>query len=351
MAQTEYRAGQYDNVLAPRATGEIVDQVKKLAKGNEPIRVKDHRLTGEILALALRANVQKGKVNEAKEILGLLRRLTGEGEEGGTAAAVLQTLVQELRSQVRELREKKDLPKLEATVKNFSAFLDELGKEPSYKGQKEQLLFLANCYASLDKHAEAAKLYSQIPEPKIDPKKAKLTAEEERELQNYWLMQVFYGKALRQARQFPEATKVLQRALTDPASRAKFLAEKEDIHLLEDQELYGKAVTRWGQYLTSPQMKRALADLKNKDAQEQRRVKELYYECFYHYTYCQYMYGKKNPTPAKRDEWIGRAADRIVRLQEVPDAWELVGARFRALLAAEEPLRQAYEKLKGPGKK
>src|SRR5262249_9502898 len=39
LAQAEYRAGNYDSVLAPRATGEVVEEVKKLGQSGGPIKM------------------------------------------------------------------------------------------------------------------------------------------------------------------------------------------------------------------------------------------------------------------------------------------------------------------------
>ena len=83
----------------------------------------------------MRASVQKGKITEAREILGLLRRLAGD-EKDGTAdqtGTILQTLVLELKAQIRELKDKQQKTQLEATVKNFSQFLEELAREPGRK--------------------------------------------------------------------------------------------------------------------------------------------------------------------------------------------------------------------------
>ena len=350
----EYRAGHYDAVLAPKAAGEVVEAVRKAAgKGVEPIQVADAKLTGEILGLAMRADVQKGKINEAKEILGLLRRLRGDEKEGAgeQAGAILQTLVLELKAQVRELKDKGQKQQLEATVKNFSQFLEELAREPGRTPSRESILFLASSYASLDKYAEAAKLYAQVPEPKIDPKKKELTKEEERALQDYWLAQVAYGRALRLGKQYAEARKVLARVMTDPKARGRFLAEKEEIQLLEDEGLYGKAVGRWVKYQQHPQMLQQLKTIGSKDTAEQRRIKELYYDCVYHYTYCMYMYGQKNAklSAAKRDDYTKRAAAKVIQMKDNADAWDVIGRRFEALLQREPPLMAEYKRLQDKG--
>ena len=63
-------ANRFDEVIA--ATKTVVDGVldkAKAVKAGEPIRLKDYRVTGDILGLALRANVQKGDVVKGKAIL------------------------------------------------------------------------------------------------------------------------------------------------------------------------------------------------------------------------------------------------------------------------------------------
>jgi hypothetical protein len=345
-AQTEYHLGNYAKVLEPKYAGEIIDQVKKLAKGDQPIRLKEYKVTGDILALALRAKVQQGKVNDAKEILSLLRRLTSDQAETASAVAVLQTLVQELKTQVQDLRQRGDAEKLKETVQNFSAFLDELAKEPDKQGHKEHLLFLASCYASMEKHAEAAKLYAQLPEPKFDLKK-KLDEKEEKELQSYWLTRLAYARSLRLASDLAESKKVLDSILNDPKSAGKFLAEKEQIHLLEDHKVFGTAITRWSQFLQHPALQKGVTDT-SRGAGEQRRMKELYFECFYHYTYCNYMYGKNHKLEAKKKEYIRKAADLMLRLENAKnrEGWEISEGRYRELMRNEPPLEAQYLELK-----
>jgi hypothetical protein len=220
-------------------------------------------------------------------------------------------------------------------------------KEPGSTSSREGLIFLGSCYASLDKYAEAAKLYAQVPEPKVDPKKKQFTDVEEKELQDYWLMQVNRGRALRLAKELPEAKKVLERVVRDPLGRGKFLAEKELIHLMEDQGLFGKGITSWSQFMAHPQMKAVLQSLPGKPADEQDRIKTLYFECYYHYTWCHLMYGKNHATPAKKIDFIKRAADKIVKLEQNDDAWRLVGDDFRRLLRQEPMLLRAYLELGG----
>src|SRR5262249_54061619 len=65
VGQLDYRAGRFDKVLAPNVTGAVIEQVKALGKGTPEIVVQDDRVVGNLLGLAMRANVQVGKIPEA----------------------------------------------------------------------------------------------------------------------------------------------------------------------------------------------------------------------------------------------------------------------------------------------
>ena len=344
LANTEYRAGNFDKVLA--LTEDAVKSVKALDKRDSPIVIKDYRVTGSLLGLNLRARVQKGAVAEAKEMLPLLRRLKGEDQDND-ATAVLQSLVQDLRGQVKALQEKaKTDPaakmQLDAMAESFTTFLKELSKQSDEKSMMQNLFFIANCYSSLAKHKEAADLFAQIPEPK--------GASEEKE-GTYWFIQLQRARELRlagkelleamkpadAARMFAEARGVLGRI---PAKFRSFPVQQEEIFQLQDQNIYGTAISRWSALMKSPYLAKRVAT--------DNEAKKQYFDCFYYFIYCWYEYGKNNKTPAKQTEYIRKAADYIVRLETAPnqDGWQLIGGRLNELLRAEPPLRAQYEQLK-----
>src|SRR5207249_6831616 len=76
LAEVEFRKGKYDDVI--KATLPTVEAVKKLDSGKE-LKLKDYEVTGDVLGLALRANVQKGNLTQGKALLGMLKRLRPEG--------------------------------------------------------------------------------------------------------------------------------------------------------------------------------------------------------------------------------------------------------------------------------
>ncbi len=344
-ADTEYRAGNFDRVLATDLTGGIVDQVKKEGAKPGPIRMKDFQITGDIIGLAMRATVQKGKIAEARDLLRLLERLHGEEDAlAANPANVLRILVKELEIQVRDLQKAGDQAKLDQTVKHFSAFLVELTKNPGPKGlAKHDLYFLGNCYSSLKQHDKAVEFFRQVPAPpQLSQGGVQLTEEQEQDLHFYSFMQVKLAEQLRLAGNVKEAHKVLVTLKSQPNARSLLLLDKEMNHVLEDSGLWGTAATKWGEFLNN----RALKD----DLSNDNRLKDLYFDGYYHYAYSTYKYSQQDKAKAakKQDVYLRRAADYILKLEFTPgsEGWDRVGARFLELIEREPPLKAMYEQLR-----
>lgn len=359
LAETEFKAGNYDKVLGPELAGSVVAEIKKLGQTAGPIRMPDFEVAGEVLGLALRANVQKGKVDDAREILKLVERLTGtEGELAVDPAKVLRNLVQELEVQVQVLKKAKDADNLKKTVANFSAFVDDLAKNLDKKAQDPKTnkvdaadyFFLGRCYDSLDEHCKAAQMYGKITEPKILGRKLKkgekFADNEEKEIQTYWYSQVKYASQLRQCAEKNEeniakAYQVLKRLLAHDNARGQLLADKELIHITQERKFYGSAITQWQNFMSKPNVKGKLDD---------PSVKEMFFDAYYNYVFCMYKYSQDAKVKkTSKDKFLRRAADYIVRL-EPGEGWQFVGQRFRDLLQAEEPLRRQYDELKATQK-
>lgn len=361
LAETEFKAGQYDKVLGPELAGAVVAEVKKLAQTPGQIRMPDFKVVGEVLGLALRANVQKGKVDDAREILKLIERLSGpEGELPVDASALLQGIVRELEFQVKALREAKDAEKLKTTVAKFSSFVDELAKNPGKKGfEPTDYFFLARCYASLDQHSKAAELYGKINEPKALnrplKKGEKFQDDEEKEIQTYWYAQIQRASQLRQSPEkkdenFKEAQKILTVVMAHKNARGQQLAEKESILLGQDEGKYGASINRWQAFMN-----------KLKPRLEDPNVKEMFFDAYYNYVFSMYKYSQdpKVKGMPKGKGWLARSADFILRLESaknpsMPDqaseGWQLLGPRFIELMTAEEYLRKQFEELKSKQK-
>jgi hypothetical protein len=349
LARAESHLGNYDKVLKDigPAIKELLDLVKD-EKASLPIKRADSQAAGELLGVALRAHIQLSNPSEARRIMILLRRLTDDRGTQQVGSEVLTRLVDELKLQMRDQRKAGDKAALEGTIARFGVFLDALGKDdPKLVGDRAFMAFLATTYASLDKHPEAAKFFAKITLPKIDPKK-KLTPQEQRELDDYWLLEATYARSLRLSKQRGEARRVLATILSEGRSAGRFQAEKELNHLLEDEGDYGKAITAWSEYLENPGIREVLTNPKSKAA-ELRAAQELYFDGYYHFIWCHFQFGQAHKVEAKRKEYVGKAASMILALElsKEHDGWELIGARLQELLAREPVLREAYMAAKG----
>jgi hypothetical protein len=348
-ADLEYRAGNYDKVLSKDLAGGVLAQVQTLGKGNGAIALPDSQLTGDILGLALRAQVQKGDLKGAESTLNLLQRLGDTEGQLLDPAAPLRSLLGELQAQIRDLRAKGDQARLKQTIETFSRFIDTLAQRGGKTSlTRNDIIFLANCYNSLEEYEKAAKLYAQVqppPKPKDNSDEANKKYEADR--QAYWLMQVLYGAALRKSKQFAQAKKVLDRVLTTKDAVGKLLAEKEEIHLLEDKAdkepgLWGNAIKRWGQFLKNPQLRDRLA--------QDNEAKKVFFESYYHLARAWFKYSQipKLKGTNREEKYVNIAADYIRRLETAKnqDGWRIAGPLFHELLRQEPVLNQAYERLK-----
>jgi hypothetical protein len=348
-ADLDYRKGNYDKVL--RTTEPVVAAVEKLkSDGKSPIRLKDYQVTGDVLTLALRANVQKGNTARAEQILGYLNRLAGE-EGAGVAETtnVLRSLIGDLQIQVRDLKKANDTAKLKATVINFSAFIDKLADKKGQGLDIKDVMFLATCYSSLEEYAKAANLYAKIGPPKFLDND-KLSEEEEKEVANYWYLQIQYAKALRLSSQGKEdlakAKKVLDNLARHKNARLQLYGEVEQIHILQDAGLYGFAMKGWAKIMNNPTIKTKLGD----DAS----LKEMYFNAYYENTWCLYKYSQtpKVSAEGREKKYLAPAANYIVKLERSSnqEGWQIVGSRFRQLLSNEPKLKYAYDELKAKAK-
>ena len=102
------------------------------------------------------------------------------------------------------------------------------------------------------------------------------------------------------AKQLAESRKVLQNIIKTPSATGKFQAEKELIHVLEDENDWGQAITLWSEYLQHPGLRAVMIDEKAKLADKQY-AKQLYFDGFYHYILSNYKYGQTHKDKAMQD--------------------------------------------------
>jgi hypothetical protein len=346
---------RFDEVIA--ATNNVVNQVLARAKSvpaNQPIRMKDYRVTGDILGLALRANVQKGDVIKGRLILDVLKRLTGP-DGASSSGNVVALLLNDIAGQIKTMKETKD-QNLQITKGNYTSFLDEIAKEFEARGyDNSAATMIGHAFVSLDFPAKAVQAYSKVKAPvsldkKIDKKQVKETDEElksrqqwEDEVRQYWGMQLEYVRALRGCKDkdsVKTAEKVVDTMLKHPNSRFQVQAMMERNLILEDQERYKEAYIDWSQrFMKNSSL---LKDLGNKD------VQKVYFAGYFYMTRTLFKMAVHDPLIKDKQKFITGAANMILKLEfaNTKDGWNVVAPMYDELLKAEPRLKEEYDRLK-----
>lgn len=334
LADTAFRANNFPDVVKMLAP--VVADLR-----DKKIEARDPQMLRGMLGLALRANVQVGNKKEAREILEILQKTAGTLEGG--ASAILVDLVQQLRKQIEELKQRGEGAKaeLEKTVASYSGFLDELANQPAKNLTPEIIRFLAFSYSGLEKHKEAASLLVKIPkpDPSKDPDPAKKAEEDKKNEQFYHSVRLLFVRELRLGKDFAKAEETLNEIMGTEGGRKSIDAKKEKNFLLQDQEKWALAFKGWDELM------KTLKPLIN-DA----RFKETYYECYYYLTFSYYKYATKLESDDKKKTAIKKAAGFITKLESSkPDmGGEMLKNRYMELLKQEAALKEAYEE--GGGK-
>lgn len=345
------RAGKYDEVRA-----ELDPLVADYRRNRQT--VKDPELARALLSLALRANVQTDNMAAARELLGLLQSSAGELDKGG-ASSILLGLVRQMEAQVQALRKDGAARQFELqhTISRFSAFLDEISKQPAKSMTPEFRRFLAIAYASLNRHDKAAELLSAAPRP------TPATPENE---SLYRSTRILLAKELRLDKHFDRANAVLDELAATEAGKRNLEVRYERIHILEDQGQYVRAAREWDKVMKSlaplmnshPELlqkskKQPLGDKDSAQLARQNRFRDEYFDCYFHFVECCVQHALAAADPAKRAERLQRAAVYILRLEEnQPELWqESQQQRYRDMLDKEPLLKTQYIELKGPAPK
>ncbi len=361
MAEVQYREGKFDEVM--KVTRPTVDAVKKLDNGKDPIRMRDYQVTGDLLGLALRAEVRKGNIAEAKTLLDTVKRLADDGDQKADAGVnkasdrVVQNLLTEIAAQVVDLKNRKADTELKKVVGSFSTFLDTLLKDTDLrKMPMGERLLLAKAFSGLGMHDKAAELYEQVQPPVklLESKKAIKDFDEAeiRELADYWSAVWEHVKELRAAKNYAAAFKILDGVRGDPKQGHKEVkgwlnhpkalfampqGQMEKNFILEDDKKYGAATQGWNAFMKA-------ASNKPNDT----KIERAYFDAYFYGTRTLYLYAMNDPGVKSKDKMLDFAAKRIVELEfsKNKKGWEMTSDRFEQLLKSEPMLKNAYDRLK-----
>ncbi|HEV3085319.1 MAG TPA: tetratricopeptide repeat protein [Gemmataceae bacterium] len=341
-AEAEYDAGRH--AKAREMLEPLVKDIQNpaLAEQFNQLKDRDPEVLRAILGLALRASVQDNQVVRGREILELLQKTFPDN-----SIDVLKLLVQQLNAQIKDLRGKGDAAKtqLDQTLASVALFLDVLAKqqEQAKTPNPEFLLFVAQSYSSLDKHALAAELANKVSEPAPEPGKKDT---DPRAQGFYHAARLLVARELRLAAQsenkdFAKAQQALADILKTPWGKRSIDVQMERVRLLEAQEKYvlpnkQGAVYEWADLMRTMQSRT-----------NDNKIKEQYYDCYYHRAYCIYKYALQLTDAKKRTQYVRTAASYIVKLEALPDeAAETARKRFQELLSQEPALKEQYDELK-----
>lgn len=200
--------------------------------------------------------------------------------------------------------------------------------------------------AKLQAEQQAAATEDEIAEArtKIAQFRAKVSGDVSNERQEYWYLQIQYGKALREGsknnKDYTEAYALLNRVVTHPLGEFLILAEIEKNLVLEDSDRVGLAIKGWN-VLMNRLREKAGTDI---------QIKKLYFDCYFYNARSWYKYSQtaKVLKDGKEEQFLNAAARYIMNLENAKskEGWNMVGERFMELLDAEPKLKTAYEKLK-----
>ncbi len=323
-----YRSGKYKeaaDVLAP-----VVE--RSGGEGYVALLRKNADLRKAFLELSLRAFVQDGRTEPSLKALRLLQKAGGDQSDAGRVAA-LESVVGLIRNQVETLRTEGKKRQLEAAITRFTAFVDEIAKEPM-GSSPDFLRLLGECYSSLDKHDKAAVLFAQVPEPAPE----KDGKPNPRLLANYQVSRILQVRELRLDGKLDDAEKALAEAKKAPAASlgVELRRQKEELHLLDASDKYADSFPQW-MSLVKRLVKEGMAT----------PTSEVYFESYFGLVNACYRYGQGLPEPAKT-QTVRKAAGYLVTLQSTFPDMGGGGARtqFQQLLEKEPAFKEQYEQLK-----
>ncbi len=362
IAEAKFRSDskdRFEQVIT--TTQNVVTDTLKMASAvpkDQPIKLKDHRVTGDILSLALRANVQKGDVKKGMLILEAMQRLADE-KGNPVAGKAVAVLLSDIAAQIKAVKGVKETPAIKATRESYKTFLDAIAKESDDKKgfDPNALVMLAHAYSSLDYPSKAAPLFAKVKAPaSLDKELKKKTGKEtdkelearaalEEEFGRYWGVQIEYIRALRACKD-KESLKTAESAantlLKHPNAKYQMQAMIEKNLLLEDQERYREAYIEWSQKFMK--MKSLTDRLSDKE------VQKIYFNGYFYMVRTCFEMSENDKMLKNPAAFVTSAANQIIKLEnsKTREGWEIAGPKFQEMLNDPDygKLKKEYDRLK-----
>jgi hypothetical protein len=340
LADNAARAEDYTRAAA--ILDPVIDQAAKDDSQEKTTLQKDPQLAPKLLSVALRANLQLGKIDRTETVLDLLNKVTTEGEARGTTQ-VLQLLAFLIRGQIEEVRKRNDKDELARAIKGYTALLDKQVAKQKGDLKPDFIRVLADCYSSMGEHAKAATELARVPDPKAKPG----TDEDRlhRSVQVQLIRELRLSKLpdnLKKARKLLDEVRGPDRPKGKDRpgwARQDFGARREQGELLEAEQKWADAFREWS----------TLVKILAKQVGKGGQAKENYLECYYHMVYCYLKLGEQKASKPERDRFVRQAAQQAVQLWR---SWgddfgsEASKKRFDELFFKEPALKQQYDQLR-----
>jgi hypothetical protein len=333
---------------------EVKDKINAVVKQSELFS----KLYRSMLTVALRACVLGGNNARAKKIFPDLQELAAR-DPAGAGTRIYQQLAVELRGQIEELKKQpKKTAELKQLQSNFSAFLKNLSEQPDFKPENiftyerkaDQpnphvglVFFLIECYSGLEQHADAATVLSRIPLPKPVPPNPKPDPKDEN---LYRFAQLRYAKELRLGKKFEEAHKTVDQIQKQDWGKG-IEPKKEKAMIYHDEGRFAPATGSWS---------RIIQDFGQRPNFTNSKIKEEYFEAYFHFLDCKYKFANSADPRSKEDlkkkdvtiedrrkALIKDVAKRIAELDANTNRTEFYNKSIAELLKKEKPLHEEYE--------
>ncbi len=356
LAEVRFRGDnkdRFDQVLA--ATQNVVNDTLAKAQATpagQNIKMKDYRVTSDILSLALRAYVQKGDAAKGKAILDVLQRVADE-DGNAKSGNVVAVLLNDIAGQIKGMKDRNDAGFAD-TKGHYTAFLDVISAELEKKGfDNNSVVLMAHAYSSLGYPCKAAPLFTKFKAPasigkKIE-KKAKETDKEmearqqlEEEVGRYWGVQIEYIRALRACKDkdsLKTAEDTTKKILTTPTAKYQLQAMMEKAYLVEDQGRFREAYGEWTKIMKMPSLTNNLA---------KKEVQQIYFPAYFYSVRTLYKTALYDKDIKDRPKLITGCANLILKLEKSKEGWPIVEPMFQEFFKDpdSDKLKKEYEKLK-----
>jgi tetratricopeptide (TPR) repeat protein len=287
--------------------------------------------TGRIITLALRAQVQLKRMDEARKLLQELYRAGTQQELGQGVLPILREMGAQLAEQIRRLERQGPAAEkeLEQTKRSFKQFLDDISKDP--KLPSEFRIWLITSYQSVGDFETAAKQASALREEfskllQAGPptgEAAKNVEEAQRLFQQVLYLEV--DSLRKHARQvlkqkgaaeaaplFQQAHKLLEGGMKQAKleKHPSFIALR--LLLLQDEERYSGprgAIAGWDNLRSAlqPHLERGGV------------VRSVYLDACYNLVYCKYQEARRLPDEKAKERALRSTAELLASFWGEPE--------------------------------